>query len=286
METILVATDFSGAAHYGVELAGFLNAKVVLVYVDQPIFSATGMASQLTLKEIQECYEGRMRQEIELLTLKCPVTIETIIREGSPSETIHLEATKLHAKWIIAGMKGSGKTRRRFFGSTALSLSRGTHIPLIVIPEDARFTPPKTIALASDIGDGTEVEIIDPLEEFGIKFNSKMYIVRVIKKGMDDFIERLLRPTRVTWHCAALHPSFEFLNDNDVAHALNEFVKENDVSMVAMIAHEHTIFDRIFAKSNIKEMMFSTYVPLIILPGKAVVNYVDEPIKRPAIQHV
>ncbi len=43
METILVATDFSGAAHnaleYGVELAKFLNAKIVLLYVDQPIFS-------------------------------------------------------------------------------------------------------------------------------------------------------------------------------------------------------------------------------------------------------
>lgn len=147
-------------------------------------------------------------------------------------------------------------------------MSRHADVPLIVVPEDARFTPPKTIALASDIGDGTDVEIIDPLEEFGIKCNSTMYIVRVIKKGMDDFIERMLRPTRVKWHCKDLHPSFEFLNDNDVAHALNEFVQEHDVSMVAMIAHEHNIFERIFVKSDIKEMMFSTKVPLIILPGK------------------
>jgi hypothetical protein len=49
---------------------------------------------------------------------------------------------------------------------------------------------------------------------------------------------------------------------------MNEFVQEHDVSMVAMIAHEQNIFERIFVKSNIKEMMFSTKVPLIILPGK------------------
>jgi hypothetical protein len=219
-------------------------------------------------EEILECNERLLLKEVGSLTSGGTVNIEILAREGPPSETISLEAVQLKAKWVIAGMKGSGKAMRRIFGSTALSLSRHANVPLIVVPEDARFTPPKTIALASDIGDGTDVEIIEPLEEFGIKCNSTMYIVRVIKKGMDDFIERMLRPTRVKWHCKDLRPSFEFLNDNDVAHAMNEFVQEHHVSMVAMIAHEQNIFERIFVKSNIKEMMFSTKVPLIILPGK------------------
>ena len=271
METILIATDFSQASHYalvyGVEMAMFLKAKVALLYVDQPIFSAAGLAPQLTFEELQECYEARLNEEINQLTNKGAVVIEAIYREGLPSETINSEANKQKAKWIIAGMKGSGKTRRRFFGSTTLSLSRNTEVPLILVPEKAGFTPPKTIALASDFNDETDVNIIDPLEEFGIKCGSTMVVVRVIKKGMDDFLERLMRPTRIKWHCKNLHPSFAFLNDNDVAHAMNVFVQEHAVSIVAMIAQEHSIFEKIFAKSNIKEMMFSTSVPLIILPA-------------------
>jgi nucleotide-binding universal stress UspA family protein len=201
METILIATDFSNAAHnafiYGVELAKFLNAKVVLLFVDPPVLLEAGLVSELTPEEILECNERLLLEEVASLTSGGTVNIEILAREGPPSETINLEAVQLKAKWIVAGMKGSGKAMRRLFGSTALSMSRHANVPLIVVPEDARFIPPKTIALASDIGDGTDVEIIEPLEEFGVKCNSSMYIVRVIKKGMDDFIERMLRPTRV-----------------------------------------------------------------------------------------
>jgi hypothetical protein len=36
--------------------------------------------------------------------------------------------------------------------------------------------------------------------------------------------------------------------------------------MIAMISQEHTFLESIFVKSNIKEMMLLTNVPLIILP--------------------
>jgi hypothetical protein len=42
----------------------------------------------------------------------------------------------------------------------------------------------------------TDMRILDPLEEFGLKCHSNMLIARVIKKGMDETIERLLRPSR------------------------------------------------------------------------------------------
>jgi len=100
-----------------------------------------------------------------------------------------------------------------------------------------------------------------------------MYVVRVIKKGMDELIERLLRPTRLQWHCRELHPSFEFLNDEDVAHAMNNFVKEHHIDMVAMIAKEHNLFERIFLQNDIKKMLLHTSVPLIILPAKADARY-------------
>jgi hypothetical protein len=120
------------------------------------------------------------------------------------------------------------------------------------------------------------MHILDPLEEFGLKCKSKMLIVRVIKKGMDEVIERLLTPSRVKWHCKDLNPSFEFLMGNDVAHAMNSFVKKNGVDMIAMISQEHSLFEIIFEKSDIKEMMALTNVPLIILPGKVSTQYNNE----------
>ncbi|MDB5246682.1 MAG: universal stress protein [Segetibacter sp.] len=289
METILIATDFSPAAHnalvYGVELAKFLHAKVALLHVCQPILSATDMGIVTTEEELMESAEELLRKEIGELNDAGKVTIEFFVEEGLPSEVIMGVADNVKAKWIIAGMKGGGRIISRILGSTAISLSRNPNIPLIVVPEDARFTPPKAIALASDIDNETDVHIIDPLEEFGIKCNSTMYVVRVIKKGMNEVFERLLSPSRLKWHCRDLHPSFAFLNDNDVAHALNGFVKEHQVDMVAMIAHKHNFFERIFVKSDIKEMMFSTHVPLIVLPAEADTSSMNQVDERLALRH-
>lgn len=277
METLLVATDFSSASHnalvYAAGLAGSLHAKVVLVHTYMPVAYAIDIPVLVTDEELKEDIEKRLLHEVQSVSSQAKVSIEFLTKVGTPAEAIIDAAKDVNARWIIAGMKGSGQTMRRILGSTAISLSRKTNILLIVVPENAGFTTPKTIALASDIDDETDVHILDPLEELGIKCNSTMYVVRVIKKGMNEVVERLSRPSRVKWYCKELHPSFEFLNDNDVAHAMNEFVKEHHVDMVGMIAHEHNIFERIFAKSDIKEMMFHTHVPLVILPGKVSSDY-------------
>lgn len=273
METILIATDFSeasrNASFYGVKLAKLLGAKVVLLNVysisvpvaDPAIITITNQGLNRSSKE-------GLRQEVGWLDIKGTVEVEKRSVPGDTAEAILSEAKKVKATWIVAGMKGAGRFARKMFGGTAFWLSRHSDIPLILVPENAWFTPPKTIALASDIDHETDMHILDPLEEFGVKCHSTMYVVRVIKKGMDELVERLLRPSRIKWHCKELHASFEFLNDNDVAHAMNEFVKEHSVDMIAMIAQEHDLLERLFVKSDIKEMMLLTKVPLIVLPGK------------------
>lgn len=282
MEIILIATDFSEASRnaffYGTKLAKLLGAKVVLLNV-YSFTSSTSPASESVVtiqnEELKHNSREGLKQEVEWLDLKGTVEIEKHSVQGTAAEVILSEAKKVKASWIVAGMKGAGRIARKMFGGTAFSLSRHSDIPLILVPERSWFKPPKVIALASDIDHETNIAILDPLEELGIQFSSTMYVVRVIKKGMDEMLERLLRPLRIKWHCKELNPSFEFLNDNDVAHAINKFVKEHDVDLIAMISQEHSLFERIFEKSDIKEMMLLTDVPIIILPGKANTEYRD-----------
>jgi hypothetical protein len=211
-----------------------------------------------------------------LVRSELEVDIEVMAKPGRATETILDTAKEIGAKWIVAGMKGTGHTLRRLLGSTAISLSRRTELPLIVVPEKATFRVPSAIALASDIADETNVHILDPLEELGLACESKLFIVRVISKGMDEAVERLVRPTRVKYYCKDLNPSFEFLNDEDVVHALHTFVQDHNVDIVAMMGHEYNLFDRIFARSEIKEMLFQTQVPLLILPGKVASTSLNE----------
>jgi nucleotide-binding universal stress UspA family protein len=273
METILIATDFSPAAHnatlYAVELAEHLGARVIICNAYQAIISTTDMVVAVTDKEVREMSEANLLKERRSLMVPPNVSLETIAEEGWACGAILSVAKKTNAKWIIAGIKGSGIQGRRFFGSTVTELSRRSTLPLILVPENYSFKAPETLALASDINDETDITILEPLHEFGEKLHCKMYVVRVIKKGMDDVVEMLLRPTVLKWRYKDLKPTYEFEVDNNVARAMNKFVKEHNVDMVVMIKQDHTFLERLFTKSNTKEMTFKSEVPLIILPNKS-----------------
>jgi nucleotide-binding universal stress UspA family protein len=141
---------------------------------------------------------------------------------------------------------------------------------LIVVPAYAVFSVPKTIALASDITDETDIHVLKPLQKIVSAFNAKLYVVRVIKRTMDDAAERSETPQRSIWYLTNLDPSFEFSRGENVAKAMNIFVKQHAVDLVAVVPHEHNLFDRIFTKSVTKDLVFHTHVPLLILPFKRV----------------
>jgi nucleotide-binding universal stress UspA family protein len=280
METILIATDFSPAAHnaavYGLELAKYLNADVILCNAYQAIISTTDMVVAVTDKEVKESSEANLLKERRSLTVPNNVNVETIAEEGWACNAILSVAKRVNAKWIIAGIKGSGIQGRKLFGSTVTELSRHSNLPLILVPYNYSFKVPEIIALASDITDETDITVLEPLHEFGEKLHSKMYVVRVIKKGMDEVVEMLLRPTVLKWRYKDLKPTYEFEVDNNVAHAMNKFVKEHNVEMIVMIKQDHAFLERLFTKSNTKEMMFKSEVPLIILPNKPEKHYSAE----------
>jgi nucleotide-binding universal stress UspA family protein len=278
MQTILIATDFSEASKnaslYGIDLAKSIEARVVLLHVYPRVVPSPETGLMYTNAELESIANERLATEVNSLDTGDSVVIEKTTVQGSASEEIMKAAEAVNASFIVAGMQGGNTLARRLFGGTAFKLSRHSGVPVILVPESGWFKVPKVIALASDIQDETNMHILDPLQAFGEKFQSTIYIVRVIKKGMDELEERLLRPNRLKWLFKDLHPTYEFLNDNDVAHAMNDFVIDHGVDMVAMVREEHNLLERIFVKSNIREMIIQTHLPLMILPGKvpAVVN--------------
>jgi nucleotide-binding universal stress UspA family protein len=280
MNTILIATDFSAASHnavvYGIELARFLKAKVVLLHVCQPILSEGDMETLMTEEEIIENSEALIRNELKQVKGAEALDVEIVVEEGLPSETIEWVAKNVNASWIVAGMKGGCKMMRKIFGSTAISLTRNSSIPLVIVPEHAIFNAPKTIALAKDIKLDVDAKVLEPLEEICSLFNSTIFVVSVVKEQLDPLTERLARQKELKCCYTYLNPSFKFLNDSDVAHAINGFVEEHNVEMVAIVAHEHNVFERVFMKSEAEEMLFRSHIPLLILRSKVAGEFAHE----------
>ena len=276
METILIATDFSSAARnatvYGFELAKSLQAKVILFTAYQLNIALPDSVLYMDPIEMErDCYEQLFR-EAEAIDPRRTVALETQCVQGPVIPSILAAAEKNNVTQIVIGMKERGKEIRKYIGTTVIDLSKHSPVPLIVVPADAVFAIPKTIALASDITEETDISILEPLRKMGEKFKSSVHVVRVIKKNMNEAIERLMISQRITWFLAGVLLSFKFLKAENVAKALNTFVVENAVNMVAVIPHEHSWLERLFTRSVTKDLVFHTRVPLLILPGKKDVN--------------
>ncbi len=274
MKTILIATDFSAASRnaslYGIELARVLDAKVILFsayHIPSPMPALNVSISEYG---VMKDTEQKLADEAALIMPGNKIVMERICEHGAAEIAINNIAKEKNADFIIIAMKGSGKNFRKVFGSTATALANSTNVPLIVVPEDAKFTSPKTIVFASDINIETDLHSLDELIKITQLFNSKLYLVKVIKNKNEEWFEVSDTPQELRKVIQILDTSFEYPVDTDITHALNEFVIKHHADMLVMIPHKHDWLERLFRKSETKDMIFHTHVPLLVLPEKAV----------------
>jgi len=271
MKTILIATDFSSASRvaslYGVQFAKALNAKIILFNAYKVPHPVPALTVGISRYDIMMQTDKKLMDEADFLDPKRTL-IEIMCDEGDAENAIINIANEKKIDFIIAGMKGGGKNLKKIFGSTAASLTKDTNIPLILIPENAGYKSPEIIVFASDLGLNTDLHAIEELTNITQFFKSKLYVVTVLKHKNKEWFEVLHTPQTLRKAVEASGATFEYPVDIDITHALNSFIEKNAADMLVMMPHRHEWLERIFRKSETKDMIFHTHVPLLILPER------------------
>lgn len=272
MKNILVATDFSeasnNAAIYASELARALDARLVLFNTYQASLPVSEAPVFITKEELESAAQNKLKSNVEKLDIAYTENITTGYSEGPAVNTILKAAAETKADLIIVGMKKTGKGVRRIFGSTVTGLIRKTGIPMLVVPEEAKYTPVMTIALAneSDMEPYADHHILDSLREIAERFHSKVYLVRIAEDRIKEGFEINNSPLKLTSMLRTLDPVYECIEGNNIPVALDDFTARYHVDILAMLPHQHSLLERWFFKSTTRKMVFETRLPLLILP--------------------
>ena len=262
MKTVLAATDFSMASRFAMvyarEFAKATNAKMILFNAYTIPSPAPALGVSISRYDIMMQTDKRLLDEADFLDPQHAM-IEVLSDEGSPTEMIKNIAKEKQVDLVIVGMKGTGKNLKKIFGTTAAELAGNCSIPVLIVPEKASFKQPNTIVLASD---NISQEIPKYLKEIMQLFQSKLYIVQVIRneKIFIDEKEKIISTG------AESITTLKYYVDSDVTRGLDEFIKMHNGDMLAMTPHKHEWLERIFIKSETKEMIFHTHIPLLVLP--------------------
>jgi len=273
MKNILVPTDFSiasrNAATYAISLAQSFRAKVILINVVAPsiIVDDSILASVIvTQAEILDANRKLMEQEIEALSKQYAGT-SGFIEEGFTLDIIPKCVVEKQADLVIMGMKGKGQSSS-VFGSTTTSLIQRSSFPIFVIPEIAIFNPIQNMTFASDFDATIESDRYAVLLEISQKFNAMINILHVQKKQSDLKSNEALGKMKTGLAFSKQKHQFHTITDNKVEEGINKFIEQNQTDVLVMVAHKHSLFERMFGKVHTKAMSYQTKIPLLVLQSR------------------
>lgn len=274
MKSILVPIDFSkasrNAAKYAVSLGASFKATVTFINVVAPpvIIDDSILASvMVTQAELLESNRGLMKKEIDTFSKKYSIKIKGSVEEGYPSDIIGKMAKKNDANLIVMGMKGKGQSNS-VFGSTTTTIVRKLSFPVFVIPESASYGSIDKITFATDFDPETKRERYALLTELVKKYNSFIHILNVQKNKMEMNDDEFIGKMRTQFVFFDLKHSFNTIKNKNVIEGINKFLGENPSDILVMMAHKHSLFERMLGKVQTKKMSYETKIPLLILQSK------------------
>jgi nucleotide-binding universal stress UspA family protein len=268
---ILIPTDFSKlsqvAVHYAVKMAKKLDAEIVLLNV---IFISAPPRAMVAVKvrAIEDSMVDNAKQDSMQLIKekkaenKGKLNISYEIIKGYPVEDV-VESYAIHNNidLIIMGTKGATGLTKVLIGSNAAAVINNSDIPVITIPEFARFNNLKHIVYATDfLNLNKELKMILPLAQL---FDATIHILHIVpseskkKINTKTIVDKLqIKYPKITFHVS--------IND-DIMEGIDEYNAYIKADMLAMFTHDLTFFEKLFGKSVTRQMAFHTWMPLLTI---------------------
>lgn len=273
---VLIPTDFSKlsrvAIQFAVKMAKKLNGEIILlnvIYLSAPPHAMV----EVKIKAIMDAMVENAKQESLLLIEelrkenKGRLNLRYEIIKGYPvQEVITSYATNNGIDIIIMGTKGATGLKKVLIGSNAVSVINHSDIPIITVPEFARFNGLKNIIYATDMWDlNIEAKILVPLARL---FNSTIHVVHIISPNSKNYLEIKKVTADLITELNYAKVKFKVVINENVLNGVDEYIADSKADLLAMFTRELTFFDKLFGKSITRKMAFHTWIPMLTFKKK------------------
>lgn len=275
MKKILYPTDFSDTAGnaflYALQIADTLGASVITLHAfDRPDISNFNLPN--ALREVYDTIDldafENYEDEIPLLRDVASdngyyhIPMVHVLEEGAPVSAILRTANKNKADLIVMGATGAGQMEAFFFGTISGKVLEEAHCPVIVVPATATFDGLiDHIAVAINFQE-EDVMIIEALRKFRDQLGCHLHIVHIDttpnnqgKELMTEFCQPWQQDKKISTHCIA---------HNDINEGLENFIKEKEMDLLAILSRKRGWIDELFHQNRAKALSYHQSIPLMV----------------------
>jgi nucleotide-binding universal stress UspA family protein len=203
--------------------------------------------------------EKLAREAMRNLTTDRPLQF-SVVRGADFSTELQKETQRLKIHLVVMGTKGATGFKKAVVGSNTTSVIQMSEVPVLAVPDDAKFSGFKDIIYACDL-QNAEKEL-RTLQTYASRFGSTIHLVHVEANGdrVDEIEEQLaamLKRLKLKNVCAVV------LVDRDVEGAIDQYIGVNKADLLAMFTHKVSFYEKLFDKSMTRKVAFHSLVPLL-----------------------
>ena len=289
VKKILIPIDFSDysikACELGINYAHEVDAEVMLMhayfspYFPSAIPMGDSLAYQVNEEETAQNVLQRVQVDIEnictLINRKMQsgelpkVKYNYELREGLPEEEIIAFSKEYRPTLIVMGTRGKSQKDMDLIGSVTGEVIEVNKVPVLAIPENVPFNDlgeAKQIAFATSFNQRDLVAFDEFMEIIKPYTNARIHLFN-ISTSRDEWNE--IRLTGVNEYFKKQYPNADIthtvLADGDLLLAIEKFVRDNQIDVIALSTYRRNILARMFNPSIARKMLFHTDTPLLVM---------------------
>lgn len=267
MKRILIPTDFSpgslNACAYALDLFGSTGATYTLVhsYMD-PLPGYANLVEMSSVLYVSSV-EGLAEFSKRFRTLKggADALLDTQVVYGPLSTSLMPVCKQRDIDMIVMGTQGA-TTGSELFGSNAGDLAKMSTVPVLIVPNGARFKGLRNILFADD---HVRVEpfAMRPLVKLAEQHAARITIAHVLRNEAEEPDPKVIADYEEAF--AQVAHVFTDAQGPDVALALSEVAERDRSDMVAVLHRHAGLLESLFHGSVAKQLAMHTHVPLLVL---------------------
>ena len=265
MAHILLPTDFSdhalNACAYALELCGTTGNTFTLVHAYIDPVPGYEQVIQMSSANYAASVEGMALfvKRFRDLAGGANVSLRNEVVYGLLTTALNALCEDEEVDLIVMGTQGASGSF--LFGSSAASVVKHSAVPVLVVPQQARFRDLQHVLLADDRGP-VDPAALEPLLAIARATGARITVAHVAT-------DTITPPDPVPPHFAALFAelptTFTEVRGADIAHVLHTTATDRQANLVAVL-HRHTgLLDSLFHTSVAKQLALHSNVPLLVL---------------------
>ena len=286
MLTILIPVDFSEntkmVCRYALEFATNERARLVLfhIYPDQLVVPDSSFPVGVEIDSFLNTeYIDELRKQARMKMTETENWFRSLVVEkgldkveivqnvtgGDPEKEISQQCDSLRPDLIVMGTRGEGR-KGLMEGSMAKKIMNYTDIPVFAVPEAIEEVRLKKILYPTNFSTN-DFKCLQKVLQLFSTHDIELFLIHLELKNHpiedDRMIESLQRSLLAVQPDLTIH--FENIDAEDKTIALQQFVGENEIEIIAFIAHKSNFFTNLFTREIHKSDLFKLQLPMLAL---------------------